>query len=73
MMRYAVAHAVGVRLPLPAYAHPELRPEEGDYAMRYYHNFYFSSSGRVANLATGVLLGLCMLDTRVSVWSRNTE
>jgi len=61
-----VARAVGVKLPLTPYAHPDLSPAGADLAMRYYHSMYFPTPARAANLATGVLLALVMLDAKAT-------
>ena len=68
-LRYGAARDLGVKLPLPAYAHPELGPDGADLAVRYYHTLYFASTARLGNLATGVLLALCMLNDNVSAVS----
>jgi hypothetical protein len=53
-------------MPLPPYAHPDLGPAGADVAVRYYHTLYFTTPSRIGNLATGVILGLFMLNSKVS-------
>jgi hypothetical protein len=62
-LRWGAAHAADVRLPLPAYAHPDLGADGADIAVRYYHTLYFATPARAGNLATGVLLALVLGDT----------
>lgn len=63
-LRWAAAHAAGVVMPLPPYAHPNLGPAGADVAVRYYHTLYFTTPSRIGNFATGVILGLFMLNNK---------
>ncbi|KAL4517234.1 hypothetical protein Ndes2437B_g06839 [Nannochloris sp. 'desiccata'] len=65
-LRWGAAHAAGVKLPLPPYAHPDLGPAGTDVAVRYYHTLYFTAPSRIGNLATGVILGLFMLNSKAT-------
>ena len=66
VLRWGAAHAAGVIMPLPPYAHPDLGPVGADVAVRYYHTLYFTSPARLGNLATGVLLALFLMDKKVN-------
>ena len=65
LLRWGAAHASGVKMPLPPYAHPDADPALGDVAVRYYHTLYFASPARIANFATGNILALLMMNKNV--------